>query len=92
MVSVTEDGSRMTRSELKEARGELMRRLEGVLGPETPGVSGVGVGLDPSGDTFSLTVLFNGVDRAFQMLEKALPATIRGLPVHVSQRGTGRLE
>ena len=76
---------------LKSAQALLQQTLQELLGPKTPGVSGVGAGLDASGTGLGLTVLVNSPGKAADLLSHSLPETIGGFPVRVSRRGSGFL-
>jgi hypothetical protein len=81
----------MDRNSLKTAQAELQERIRELLGPQTPGISGIGAGRDASGNGLGLTVLVNSAGRTADVLAHALPPSIGGFPVRISRRGSGFL-
>jgi hypothetical protein len=81
----------MNRKGLKLAQAELQETIRKVLGPESPGVSGVGAGLDDSGSGFGLTVLVSSPGETAKVLADNLPVSIGGFPIRISRRGPGFL-
>ena len=79
----------MDRAAPDAARAELRSAVRGVLGAGSPGVSGVGVGLDGPGLGLCLTVLVDGLPAVSDALARALPDTVGGFPVRTSRRGAG---
>lgn len=82
----------MDRKGLASAQAQLQETIRTVLGPKTPGVSGVGAGLDASGTGLGLTVLVSSAGKTADVLSNALPPSIGGFPVRISRRGAGFLD
>jgi hypothetical protein len=76
-------GSR--KQQAASAQAALRSKLEAVLGPDLPGITGFGAGLDYDTRQRALNVLVDSEATAKHVRSK-LPEQIRGLPVRISKR------
>ncbi len=75
------------RAQIVAAQDELRSELIDALGPELPGISGFGAGLDYKTHRLTLNVRVNNAATARKINTK-LPKLIGGLPIRVSRHGT----
>jgi len=76
----------LNQAQIAAAQDELRLELVEALGPELPGISGFGAGLDYRTHELTLNVNVSSAAAARQVSSK-LPKLICGLPIRVSRHG-----